>query len=90
VDKVYPQIEVAVNHGVNITSTTEELLYPYRRWPELSKKIDELAKKNGVTVLGTGVNPGFVIVSRLNPSRSNGSSMLLLGDCPFRRRSVRE
>lgn len=61
VDKVYPQIEVAVNHGVNITSTTEELLYPYRRWPDLSKKIDELAKKNGVTVLGTGVNPGFVM-----------------------------
>jgi hypothetical protein len=61
VDKVYPQLELALKHGVNVTSTTEELLYPYQRWPDLSKKIDKLAKENGVTVLGTGVNPGFVM-----------------------------
>jgi 4-hydroxy-tetrahydrodipicolinate reductase len=34
---------------------------PEAQNPELSRQIDELAKKHGVSVLGTGVNPGFVL-----------------------------
>ncbi len=58
---VYPQLVKIVEHGANVVSTCEELSYPYWSEPELSEKLDSLAKKHGVTVLGTGVNPGFVM-----------------------------
>lgn len=57
----YPQITSIVKHGVNVVSTCEELSYPYVTEPELAKKLDALAKENGVTVLGTGINPGFLM-----------------------------
>ena len=59
--QAYPQIAKAIEHGVNLVSTCEELSYPYTKEPELAKKLDELAKKHGVTVLGTGINPGFLM-----------------------------
>jgi len=59
--QVYPQIAKALEHGVNVVSTCEELAYPYTTEPELAHKLDELAKENGVTVLGTGINPGFLM-----------------------------
>jgi 4-hydroxy-tetrahydrodipicolinate reductase len=59
--QVYPQISKALQHGVNVVSTCEELAYPYATEPELAHKLDELAKENGVTVLGTGINPGFLM-----------------------------
>jgi 4-hydroxy-tetrahydrodipicolinate reductase len=58
---IYPQLTEIVSAGVNIVSSAEELLYPYLRNPELADELDALAKSNGVTVLGTGVNPGFVM-----------------------------
>jgi len=59
-DKVYPQIVEIVKAGSNVISTCETLAYPYYRYPELSEKLDKLAKDHGVTVLGSGVNPGFI------------------------------
>ena len=47
--------------GSNIISICEELSYPYGKHPELATKIDKLAKDYKVTVLGTGVNPGFLM-----------------------------
>jgi 4-hydroxy-tetrahydrodipicolinate reductase len=44
-----------------VVSTCEELAYPFRKYPELSKKLDEEAKTWGVALVGTGVNPGFVM-----------------------------
>jgi 4-hydroxy-tetrahydrodipicolinate reductase len=58
---VFPQLEEIVKHGVNVVSTCEELSYPYVSSSDLAAKLDELAKKHGVTVLGTGINPGFVM-----------------------------
>lgn len=58
---VYPQIALCIKAGVNVISTCEELSYPYYKYPELSREIDELAKKYGVTVLGTGINPGYLM-----------------------------
>jgi len=57
--QAYPQIAKAIEHGVNVVSTCEELSYPLE--PEIAKKLDELAKKHKVTVLGTGINPGFLM-----------------------------
>lgn len=57
----YPQIASIVKNGVDVISTCEELSYPYHSEPELAKKLDELAKKYGATVVGTGINPGFLM-----------------------------
>lgn len=57
----YSQIEEIVESHKYIVSTCEELAYPWLTHPDLSKRIDDLAKMKGVAVLGTGVNPGFVM-----------------------------
>jgi 2,4-diaminopentanoate dehydrogenase len=58
---VMPQIETVLKLCVPIVSTTEEMAYPYYSNKKLAKKIDALAKKAKVAVVGTGVNPGFVM-----------------------------
>lgn len=60
-ERAYPQIVELIKRGLNVISTCEELSYPYVVSDELSKNIDELSKKYGVTVLGTGINPGFLM-----------------------------
>jgi 4-hydroxy-tetrahydrodipicolinate reductase len=57
----YSQIASIVKHDVNVVSTCEELSYPYLTEPKLAMKLDSLAKKHNVTVLGTGINPGFLM-----------------------------
>ena len=58
---IYPQLKKCVTAGVNVVSTCEELSYPYKKEPQLSAEIDSMAKENNVTVLATGVNPGFLM-----------------------------
>jgi hypothetical protein len=58
---VMPQIEAILKKKIAIVSTTEELSYPVGKNRALAKKIDALAKKAKVAVLGTGVNPGFAM-----------------------------
>ncbi len=62
-ESVLPQIIQCVNAGLNVISTCEELSYPWKRSPELAQKIDDMAKEKGVTVVGTGINPGFLMDS---------------------------
>jgi 2,4-diaminopentanoate dehydrogenase len=59
--KVMPQIEGILKKKIAIVSTTEELSYPVGKNRALAKKIDALAKKAKVAVVGTGVNPGFAM-----------------------------
>lgn len=59
--KIYPELEEIIQAGLNIISSSEELLFPLKENVELAKKVDNLAKEYKVTVLGTGVNPGFVM-----------------------------
>ncbi|ABY94695.1 2,4-diaminopentanoate dehydrogenase [Thermoanaerobacter brockii subsp. lactiethylicus] len=61
VEKVFPLIKLAVESGINVITTAEEMAYPSAQHPELAKEIDRLAKENGVSALGTGINPGFVL-----------------------------
>lgn len=56
---VYDQIKPCIEAGVNVVSISEELAYPWHTYPELSVEIDKNAKSHNVTVVGTGVNPGF-------------------------------
>ena len=59
--KVMPQIETVLKTRIPIVSTTEELSYPVGQNRAVARKIDALARKAKVAVLGTGVNPGFVM-----------------------------
>lgn len=58
---ILPQIEQVLKARVPIISTAEELSYPTRRSQRLSTRIDRLALRAKVAVLGTGINPGFVM-----------------------------
>ena len=55
------QILGIVRCGLNVVSTCEELAYPWDTQPELSTEIDQAATDAAVSVLGTGVNPGFLM-----------------------------
>jgi hypothetical protein len=59
--QVLPQLELAIRCGVPVVSTTEELAYAAPKNRALAKRIDGLAKRAKVAVLGTGVNPGFAM-----------------------------
>jgi 4-hydroxy-tetrahydrodipicolinate reductase len=59
--QVWKQLEGIINAGLNVVSTCEELSYPAAQFPDLAQQINEMARANGVTVLATGVNPGFVM-----------------------------
>jgi 4-hydroxy-tetrahydrodipicolinate reductase len=59
--RILPQIEACVRAGKSVVSTCEELAYPFADHPELCAQLDELARRHGVAILGTGVNPGFLM-----------------------------
>ncbi len=56
-----PQTEVALRNGVNVISTCEELAFPSFVAADLTARYDELCKFHGVSMLGTGINPGFLM-----------------------------
>jgi len=58
---VVPQIEPALEAGLPVLSTCEELSYPFERQRPLADRIDRLARLHGVPVMAAGVNPGFVM-----------------------------
>lgn len=59
--KITDQLRLLLPYGVNIVSSCEELSYPWMTDPVLSRQIDEMAQEYGVSVLATGVNPGFLM-----------------------------
>ncbi len=55
------QIFRCVEAGLNVVSTCEELSFPWFSDPKRAESIHELARTKGVTVTGTGINPGFLM-----------------------------
>ena len=55
------QILEILDAGLDIVSTAEELSFPWPAHAEEAAEIDARAKQAGKTVLGTGVNPGFIM-----------------------------
>ncbi|MTI66487.1 MAG: NADP-binding protein [Firmicutes bacterium] len=60
-ENAFPRLKFALERKVNVISTAEEMAYPQAKNPELSKKLDKVAKENGVSILGTGINPGLIM-----------------------------
>ncbi len=56
-----PQLEPIVRAGVSIVSSCEELLFPQLKEPQLAADFDQLCREHAARVVGTGVNPGFVM-----------------------------
>ncbi len=96
--KVLPQMEEILKLKVPIVSTTEELAYPTKANMKYARIIHQLAKKAKVAVLGTGVNPGFVmdalpitltgVCERVERSASIASRTRASGGCRSSRRSA--
>jgi hypothetical protein len=60
-EKVAPLIKQAVVYGSNVISLCEELSYPYEKYADLSEDLDNLARSSEVSILGTGINPGYLM-----------------------------
>jgi hypothetical protein len=60
-DLFKPQIIQLLEAGLDVVSTAEELSFPWLAHPEEAAEIDAVARQAGKTVLGTGVNPGFIM-----------------------------
>ena len=62
-DQFRDQVIEILEAGLDIVSTAEELSFPWLAHPQVAAEIDAVAKRVGKTVLGTGVNPGFIMDS---------------------------
>ena len=57
----FEKIKYCLENKINVVSSAEEMSYPKAMEPELTKEMDRIAKENGVSVLGTGINPGLIM-----------------------------
>jgi len=60
-EKIIPTIESAVKSRSNVISICEELSFPFNYNLKTAKELDALAKSNNVTIVGTGINPGYLM-----------------------------
>jgi hypothetical protein len=55
------QIIEILEAGLDVVSTAEELSFPWLAHSQEAAEVDAVARRAGKTVLGTGVNPGFIM-----------------------------
>jgi 4-hydroxy-tetrahydrodipicolinate reductase len=60
-EQVRDTLEELIAAGVHVVSTCEELAFPRLRAAKIAAQLDRKARKKGVVILGTGVNPGFAM-----------------------------
>ena len=60
-DDAIGEITALVTGGVNVISIAEQMAYPAASARQISEDLQRLATENGVAVVGTGINPGFVL-----------------------------
>ncbi len=57
----FPRLKYVLEQKINVISTAEEMAYPAAQNPDLAEQLDKIAKENGVSILGTGINPGLIM-----------------------------
>ena len=60
-DEITAQVEPAIRAGADVLCIAETLAYPWTSDAAWAERIDALAREHGVSVLGTGINPGFIL-----------------------------
>ena len=60
-EKISLIIKEAVKSGSNVISICEELSYPFQYYPNLSEELHHLAKSQNVSIVGSGINPGYLM-----------------------------
>ncbi len=55
------EIRTLLQHGVSVISTAEEMAFPAAASSVVADELHQLAIKHNAAVLGTGINPGFVL-----------------------------
>ena len=58
---VFPNIKFALENNAAVITIAEEMAFPWAASEALAGEIDRIAKAQGKAVLGTGINPGFVL-----------------------------
>jgi 2,4-diaminopentanoate dehydrogenase len=61
VEGVEPTLSALLSRGTNVVSICEELREPGLSHPDVVDRLDRVARLNGVSVLGTGCNPGMLM-----------------------------
>ncbi|MDT8433984.1 MAG: 2,4-diaminopentanoate dehydrogenase [Anaerosomatales bacterium] len=59
--EITDQVEPAIRSGANVLCIAETLAYPWATDAAWADRVDALARERGVSVLGTGINPGFIL-----------------------------
>jgi hypothetical protein len=58
---VIPTLEKCLESGLDVISICEELSFPFTKSPRLAERLNRTAEKNRKTVVGTGINPGYLM-----------------------------
>ena len=53
------QLIGALDAGLNVLSASEAMFHPALRYRDVAARLDAAAKRGGVSISGTGINPGF-------------------------------
>lgn len=57
----FPRLKYVLEKKINVISTAEQMAFPKAQNPDLAEELDKIAKANGVSILGTGINPGLIM-----------------------------
>lgn len=63
VKEVFEDLKFISEQGVDCITIAEEMAYAWQQEPELAEQLDSIAQENSTVILGTGINPGFVLDS---------------------------
>ena len=58
-DTIFPHVKKCLEAGLNVITTSEEASYAWTSSPGLAAKLDRIAKENGVTFTGSGMQDVF-------------------------------